>query len=112
MTYHRPPLVFDLSRDPSESRPLAPDTEPWFSEVLEQVERAVTEHPDAGGEAAELGEGAVEALASALLWDLPLLLLRGAHGHGEHTINTEPQLLLLYLSFCSCEEHTDTENTQ
>ncbi len=37
--------------------------------------------PDAGGEAAELGEGAVEALAAALLRDLPLLLLRGGHRH-------------------------------
>ncbi|RXN17417.1 arylsulfatase D-like protein [Labeo rohita] len=44
VTYHSPPLVFDLSRDPSESRPLSPDTEPRFAEVLERVERAVTEH--------------------------------------------------------------------
>lgn len=35
------------------------------------------EESEAGGEAAELGEGAVEALAAALLWDVPLLLLSG-----------------------------------
>uniref|UniRef100_A0A9J8A9V5 Arylsulfatase H n=1 Tax=Cyprinus carpio carpio TaxID=630221 RepID=A0A9J8A9V5_CYPCA len=44
VTYHNPPLVFELSRDPSESRPLSPDTEPRLAEVLERVKRAVTEH--------------------------------------------------------------------
>ncbi|XP_016116310.1 arylsulfatase D-like [Sinocyclocheilus grahami] len=44
VTYHSPPLVFELSGDPSESRPLSPDTEPRLAEVLERVERAVTEH--------------------------------------------------------------------
>ncbi|ROL48903.1 Arylsulfatase D [Anabarilius grahami] len=44
VTYHDPPLVFDLSRDPSESRPLSPETEPRFAEVLGRVGRAVTDH--------------------------------------------------------------------
>ncbi|KAL0185093.1 hypothetical protein M9458_020789, partial [Cirrhinus mrigala] len=44
VTYHSPPLLFDLSRDPSESRPLSPETEPRFAEALERVRRAVTEH--------------------------------------------------------------------
>lgn len=44
VTYHNPPLVFDLSRDPSESRPLSPETEPRFAEVLERVGRAVKDH--------------------------------------------------------------------
>uniref|UniRef100_A0A673NFD2 Uncharacterized protein n=1 Tax=Sinocyclocheilus rhinocerous TaxID=307959 RepID=A0A673NFD2_9TELE len=44
VTYHSPPLVFELSEDPSEGRPLSPDTEPRLAEVLERVEGAVTEH--------------------------------------------------------------------
>lgn len=44
VTYHDPPLMFDLSRDPSESHRLTPDTEPRYTEVLERVKSAVTEH--------------------------------------------------------------------
>ncbi|XP_073701575.1 arylsulfatase D [Garra rufa] len=44
VTHHSPPLVFDLSRDASESHPLSADTEARLTEVLERVERAVTEH--------------------------------------------------------------------
>ncbi|XP_056610598.1 arylsulfatase D [Triplophysa dalaica] len=44
LTHHDPPLVFDLSRDPSESRRLTHETEARFSEVLMRVERAVKEH--------------------------------------------------------------------
>lgn len=44
VTYHHPPLMFDLSRDPSESRGLTPETEARYPEVLMRVERAVTEH--------------------------------------------------------------------
>lgn len=44
LTHHDPPLVFDLSRDPSESRRLTRETEARFSEVLMRVERAVKEH--------------------------------------------------------------------
>ncbi|KAM5197313.1 arylsulfatase L isoform 2-T2 [Hipposideros larvatus] len=41
---HDPPLLFDLSRDPSESHPLTPDTEPLFYQVLETAQRAVEQH--------------------------------------------------------------------
>ncbi|XP_053243264.1 arylsulfatase H-like isoform X1 [Podarcis raffonei] len=41
---HDPPLLFDLSRDPSEAVPLSPDTEPLFHEVLKRIGRAVEEH--------------------------------------------------------------------
>nr|XP_055070754.1 arylsulfatase D isoform X1 [Misgurnus anguillicaudatus] len=44
VTYHDPPLMFDLSRDPSESHLLTPDTEPRYTEVLERVKSAVIEH--------------------------------------------------------------------
>ncbi|XP_053529408.1 arylsulfatase L [Artibeus jamaicensis] len=41
---HDPPLLFDLSRDPSEAHALTPDTEPAFHQVLERVARAVEGH--------------------------------------------------------------------
>ncbi|KAM5290580.1 arylsulfatase L [Glossophaga mutica] len=41
---HDPPLLFDLSRDPSEAHALTPDTEPAFHQVMETVARAVDEH--------------------------------------------------------------------
>ncbi|XP_076026247.1 arylsulfatase D [Genypterus blacodes] len=44
VTHHNPPLLFDLHHDPSESRPLTPDTEPRYAEILEQVTRAVEKH--------------------------------------------------------------------
>ncbi|KAJ7319641.1 hypothetical protein JRQ81_019152 [Phrynocephalus forsythii] len=44
VTHHNPPLLFDLSRDPSEAVPLSPDTEPLFHMVLESIEKAVKEH--------------------------------------------------------------------
>ncbi|XP_020642644.3 arylsulfatase D isoform X1 [Pogona vitticeps] len=44
VTHHNPPLLFDLSRDPSEAVPLSPDTEPLFHMVLEKIEKAVEEH--------------------------------------------------------------------
>lgn len=42
--YHDPPLLFDLSRDPSESTPLTAASEPAFHEVLEAVRAAVELH--------------------------------------------------------------------
>ncbi|XP_060625876.2 arylsulfatase L-like isoform X4 [Anolis sagrei] len=42
--HHSPPLLFDLSRDPSEAVPLSPDTEPLFHMVLKRIEKAVEEH--------------------------------------------------------------------
>ncbi|XP_066475552.1 arylsulfatase D-like isoform X2 [Tiliqua scincoides] len=42
--HHDPPLLFDLSRDPSEATPLSPDTEPLFHTVLKRIDEAVEEH--------------------------------------------------------------------
>ncbi|XP_037367609.2 arylsulfatase F [Talpa occidentalis] len=44
VTYHDPPLLFDLSRDPSESNPLRRDTEPLYDLVIQTVTAAVREH--------------------------------------------------------------------
>ncbi|XP_052520674.1 arylsulfatase D-like isoform X1 [Tympanuchus pallidicinctus] len=44
VTHHDPPLLFDLSRDPSESQPLSADTEPLFDTVIERIGRATEEH--------------------------------------------------------------------
>ncbi|XP_051999101.1 arylsulfatase D isoform X2 [Xyrauchen texanus] len=44
VTFHNPPLMFDLSGDPSESRPLSAETEPRYAEVLQRVELAVKGH--------------------------------------------------------------------
>ncbi|XP_029786599.1 arylsulfatase F isoform X1 [Suricata suricatta] len=44
VTYHDPPLLFDLTRDPSESTPLTPDAEPWYNAVIQTVASAVKEH--------------------------------------------------------------------
>ncbi|CAB1327995.1 unnamed protein product [Coregonus sp. 'balchen'] len=46
VTYHDPPLLFDLSRDPSETTPLTPDTEPTFHSVLEEIRAAVALHKE------------------------------------------------------------------
>ncbi|XP_077102916.1 steryl-sulfatase isoform X1 [Siphateles boraxobius] len=43
-TFHDPPLLYDLSRDPSESTPLSPDTEPQFYSVLMVIRAAVSNH--------------------------------------------------------------------
>lgn len=44
VTHHNPPLIFDLFRDPSESRPLSPETEPRYAEILERTATAVGRH--------------------------------------------------------------------
>ncbi|XP_023612765.1 arylsulfatase F, partial [Myotis lucifugus] len=44
VTYHDPPLLFDLSQDPSESTPLTKDTEPLYDLVIHTVADAVKEH--------------------------------------------------------------------
>ncbi|XP_039870747.1 steryl-sulfatase [Simochromis diagramma] len=44
VTFHDPPLLFDLSKDPSESTPLTPDTEPAFHFVLATMKEAVKMH--------------------------------------------------------------------
>lgn len=44
MAHHDPPLLFDLSHDPSEAKPLSPHSEPLFNAVLSQIEVVVDEH--------------------------------------------------------------------
>ncbi|XP_053436312.1 arylsulfatase F [Nycticebus coucang] len=44
VTIHDPPLLFDLSRDPSESKPLTPDTEPLFKSVIKAAAAALRQH--------------------------------------------------------------------
>lgn len=44
VTRHDPPLLYDLSKDPSETNPLTPDTEPNFSSVLEVILEAERVH--------------------------------------------------------------------
>ncbi|KAF1478309.1 Arylsulfatase D, partial [Pygoscelis antarcticus] len=44
VTHHDPPLLFDLSRDPSEAKPLSADTEPLFDTVIRKIGRAIEEH--------------------------------------------------------------------
>lgn len=46
VTQQAPPLLYDLSRDPSESRPLTPELEPRYHEALREVEAAVQRHRD------------------------------------------------------------------
>ncbi|KAJ8255505.1 hypothetical protein COCON_G00193690 [Conger conger] len=42
--HHRPALLFDLARDPSESAPLSPSTEPRYAEALRRVGEAAEAH--------------------------------------------------------------------
>ncbi|XP_006747830.2 arylsulfatase E [Leptonychotes weddellii] len=44
VAHHNPPLLFDLSKDPSEAHALTPDTEPLFYQVMDTVAWAVEEH--------------------------------------------------------------------
>ncbi|XP_068038691.1 arylsulfatase D-like isoform X3 [Anomalospiza imberbis] len=44
VTHHDPPLLFNLSQDPSEANPLSADTEPSFDAVVRRIRRAVEEH--------------------------------------------------------------------
>ncbi|XP_066213777.1 arylsulfatase D-like [Saccopteryx leptura] len=44
VTRHSPPLLFDLSTDPYEARPLSPDSEPLYHAVVARVGEAVEEH--------------------------------------------------------------------
>ncbi|XP_070462721.1 arylsulfatase F isoform X1 [Equus przewalskii] len=46
VTSHNPPLLFDLSRDPSESTPLTRDTEPLYDLVIRTVAAAVKRHKE------------------------------------------------------------------
>ncbi|NWX93651.1 ARSD Arylsulfatase, partial [Nothoprocta pentlandii] len=44
VTHHDPPLLFDLSRDPAEAKPLTAETEPLFDIVIKKIGRATEEH--------------------------------------------------------------------
>ncbi|NXA36068.1 ARSD Arylsulfatase, partial [Eudromia elegans] len=44
VTHHDPPLLFELSQDPSEAKPLTAETEPLFDMVIEKIGRAIEEH--------------------------------------------------------------------
>ncbi|XP_029854687.1 arylsulfatase D-like isoform X3 [Aquila chrysaetos chrysaetos] len=44
VTHHDPPLLFNLSQDPSEANPLPADTEPLFDTVTRRIGKAVEEH--------------------------------------------------------------------
>ncbi|MGH0137514.1 UNVERIFIED_CONTAM: hypothetical protein FKN15_025114 [Acipenser sinensis] len=44
ITHHDPPLLFDLSKDPSEEIPLTPETEPNFHLIMAVVRQAVANH--------------------------------------------------------------------
>uniref|UniRef100_A0A8C8XW51 Steroid sulfatase n=2 Tax=Panthera leo TaxID=9689 RepID=A0A8C8XW51_PANLE len=44
VSYHHPPLLFDISRDPTERNPVTPATEPRFQEVLDTMQQAVDRH--------------------------------------------------------------------
>ncbi|MCJ8732132.1 hypothetical protein PDJAM_G00207360 [Pangasius djambal] len=44
ITHHDPPLVFDVTSDPSEAVPLTAETEARHGEVLQRVRDAVREH--------------------------------------------------------------------
>ncbi|XP_075119739.1 arylsulfatase D-like [Leptodactylus fuscus] len=43
-TLHDPPLLFELSADPSESKPLDPHVDPQYKTVLDRIKAAVAEH--------------------------------------------------------------------
>ncbi|XP_006195465.2 steryl-sulfatase isoform X2 [Camelus ferus] len=46
VTYHDPPLLFDLSKDPRERNPLTPTSEPQFREILEAMQQAADRHTE------------------------------------------------------------------
>ncbi|OWK60824.1 Arylsulfatase D [Lonchura striata] len=44
VTHHEPPLLFELSQDPSEAKPLSAAMEPFFDTVIRKIGRAIEEH--------------------------------------------------------------------
>ncbi|XP_004555543.2 arylsulfatase D isoform X1 [Maylandia zebra] len=75
VTHHDPPLLYNLFHDPSESRPLTPDTEPRYAEILEQTAKAVESHkgtlPDEQAPAGAHSEAnrAEQGVELQLTWD-------------------------------------------
>nr|XP_030693172.1 steryl-sulfatase isoform X1 [Globicephala melas] len=46
VTYHDPPLLFDISQDPRERNPLTPTSQPRFREILETMQEAAARHAE------------------------------------------------------------------
>lgn len=75
MTHHDPPLLFDLYHDPSESRPLSPETEPRYAEILERTAEAVERHKDTVKQEEMSDEGQLQTSSyasgarSQMTWD-------------------------------------------
>lgn len=44
VTRHQPPLLFDLSRDPRETTPVTPSSEPRYWDILDAMQRAADRH--------------------------------------------------------------------
>ncbi|XP_030613217.1 arylsulfatase H isoform X2 [Archocentrus centrarchus] len=75
VTYHNPPLLYDLFHDPAESHPLTPDTEPRYAEILEQTAKAVERHKStltnkrASADAHTEASTAGQSIEIQLAWD-------------------------------------------
>lgn len=93
VTHHSPPQLFDLFHDPSESRPLTPETEPRYSEVLEQVAGAVETHKDTLTNSPGHNNVHKQGASSQMTWDKILW-----RPWLQPCCGTFP--------FCGCEEQT------
>ncbi|KAM3861931.1 arylsulfatase H-like [Diretmus argenteus] len=70
VTQHDPPLLYDLFRDPSESRPLTRDTEPRFAEVLQRTAEAAEGHRKTlADQRAPGGPRAAHAVSEEFAWE-------------------------------------------
>lgn len=69
VTQHDPPLIFDLYRDPSESHPLTPATEPRYAEILEQTAAAVERHRGARSGKQVAGDSDANSVQSQMTWE-------------------------------------------
>nr|BDB45824.1 steroid sulfatase [Mus musculus molossinus] len=75
VTAHDPPLLFDLTRDPGERRPLTPEAEPRHREVLAAIDAAARAHR------ARLRPAPDQLAPRHLVWK-PWLQLWGGGGAG------------------------------
>ncbi|XP_008326832.1 arylsulfatase D isoform X2 [Cynoglossus semilaevis] len=69
VTHHNPPLLYDLFHDPSESRPLTPDSEPRYTEVLEQITKAVEKHKSSLPDEAVSADAQETAPDAEMTWE-------------------------------------------
>ncbi|XP_041437722.1 arylsulfatase H isoform X1 [Xenopus laevis] len=44
VTYHEPPLLFEISKDPSESSPLQLELKPQYVQAINRIKQAIAEH--------------------------------------------------------------------